>query len=233
MSLKKFTSISLHFPFHLLSSFSSSLSSSIFVFILSLVFSFIFSLLVFSLIFSCLSSSLFSLLFSCLSSSLFSSLVLSFLFHLLSSFIFSFLFFSFLVLSCLVFSFLVLSCLVSLSLSLFLCLLPLSSFSVFFLSPCDVVLCVCVCVFACIAARWKKVKNPCVDSKTPPRVHSKRSHVCQHHAHMCFNVCAWCWYTRGRFESTHGGRFVHTHGREAGVIVSSAYQNLQHVTCNM
>ena len=32
-------------------------------------------------------------------------------------------------------------------------------------------------------------------------------------------------YTRGRFESTHGGRFVHTHG-EQGVIVSSAYQNL-------
>ena len=26
-----------------------------------------------------------------------------------------------------------------------------------------------------------------------------------HHAHMCFNMCAWCRHTRGRFECTHGG----------------------------
>ena len=42
---------------------------------------------------------------------------------------------------------------------------------------------------------------------------------------MCFNMCAWCRYTRGRFERAQGGRFVHTHGWQ-GVIVSSAYQNL-------
>ena len=30
-------------------------------------------------------------------------------------------------------------------------------------------------------------------------VRSKRPHVCRHHAHMCFNMWAWCRYTRGRF----------------------------------
>ena len=35
---------------------------------------------------------------------------------------------------------------------------------------------------------------PCVDSKTPPCVHYKRT-----------RVCAWCRNTRGRFECTHGG----------------------------
>ena len=29
-----------------------------------------------------------------------------------------------------------------------------------------------------------------------------------HHAHMCFNMCAWCRYTRGRFERTHTGSRV-------------------------
>ena len=38
----------------------------------------------------------------------------------------------------------------------------------------------------------------------PPCVRSKRPRVCQHHAHMCFNMCA-CRYTRGHFERTHGG----------------------------
>ena len=33
---------------------------------------------------------------------------------------------------------------------------------------------------------------------------------------MCFNMCAWCRYTRGRFDSTHGGRFVHAHGGARG-----------------
>ena len=27
--------------------------------------------------------------------------------------------------------------------------------------------------------------------------------VYRHHAHMCFNMCAWCRYTRRRFEHTH------------------------------
>ena len=60
---KKTTSISLHFPFHLLSSFSSCffscLAHSLFFFVLSLLLSCSFSLLVFSLLLS-------SLFFSCL-----------------------------------------------------------------------------------------------------------------------------------------------------------------------
>ena len=36
-------------------------------------------------------------------------------------------------------------------------------------------------------------------------------------AYMLKHMCAWCRYTRGRFEWTHGGQ---------GVITSSAYQNL-------
>ena len=42
-------------------------------------------------------------------------------------------------------------------------------------------------------------------------MHSKRPRVCRHHAHMCFNMRAWCQYTRGRLERTHGGVLnVHT-----------------------
>ena len=40
--------------------------------------------------------------------------------------------------------------------------------------------------------------------KTCPCVRSKRPRLCRHHAHMCFNMCAWCRYTRGRFERTYG-----------------------------
>ena len=40
--------------------------------------------------------------------------------------------------------------------------------------------------------------------KTCPCVRSKRPRLCRHHAHMCFNMCAWCRYTRRRFERTHG-----------------------------
>ena len=38
-----------------------------------------------------------------------------------------------------------------------------------------------------------------------PFVHSKRLRVYRHHAHMSFNICAWCRYTQKRFERTHGG----------------------------
>ena len=55
--------------------------------------------------------------------------------------------------------------------------------------------------------------HPCVDSKkTPPCVDSKRPRVCRQHAHMLKSMCAWCRYTRGCFESTHGGVFESTHG---------------------
>ena len=150
-----------------------------------------------------LSSSLFFFILSLLSSFIFSCLFSSLLFHLLVSSLFlsrSSLFLSSLF-SLLASSSLFLSCL------LFSCLVLSLSVSVS----------VWCCVLWCCVV--------CVDSKTPPCVHSKRPRVCRHHAHMCFNMFAWCRYTRGRFEWTHDGRFVHTHG-EQGVIVSSANQNL-------
>ena len=111
---------------------------------------------------------------------------------------------SFLV-SSLLFHLLLSSCLVSSS---------LVSLSVFFLSlsPCDVVclwcvVCVvvvvvllvvvvcawCVCLYVLRHAVEKK-KTVC-RFKTAPCVRSKRPRVCRHHAHMCFNMCAWCQYT--------------------------------------
>ena len=52
---------------------------------------------------------------------------------------------------------------------------------------------------------------PCVCTKRTPCVDSKRFRVYRHHAHMWKQMCAWCWYTRGRFECTHGGVFESTH----------------------
>ena len=157
-----------------------------------------------SLLLSCLSSFVFTCLFSPLSSSL--------VFSRPSSSIFSFLLFSF-IFSCL-FSSLLFHLLVS-SLSL--------SVSVWCCVVCVVVvvvlLLVVVCVCVCCGTLKKREKSPCVDSQTPPCVHAKRPHVCRHHAHMCFNMCAWCRYTRGRFESTHGGRFVHTYGSRGSSLV--------------
>ena len=53
--------------------------------------------------------------------------------------------------------------------------------------------------------------NPSLPSPSPvcplhksPCVRPKRLRVCRHHAHMCFNMCAWCRYTRGRIERRHG-----------------------------
>ena len=94
--------------------------------------------------------------------------------------------------SCLIFSYLLFRLLLSL------CLLSLS------LSP---------CVGGVVCAVWcGTLKTPCVDSKRFPCVDSKRPRVCRQHAHMLFNMWAWCRYTRGRFESTHGKRFESTHG---------------------
>ena len=45
---------------------------------------------------------------------------------------------------------------------------------------------------------------PCLRSKRPPCVHSKRPRVYWHHARKCYHMRAWCLYTRGRFECTHG-----------------------------
>ena len=130
----RFISLSLHFPFRILSSFSSCL-----------FFSLSSSLSSSSCLFSCLASSPFqsslcsSLFFHLVSSSRLSALLSSFIFSLLSSSLFSSLFLSFIFpisplsssrvfLSCVVFSCLLLSCL---SFSVFfLCLLSLVSLSV-------------------------------------------------------------------------------------------------------
>ena len=62
---------------------------------------------------------------------------------------------------------------------------------------CACLLCVSVCVCACVCV--------CVCGfTTPPCVLSKRPRVCRHQAHMFKHVCAWCRYTQGSFERTHG-----------------------------
>ena len=73
------------------------------------------------------------------------------------------------------------------------------------------VVCVCVCVCAvCVC-----IVLCCGTQKKPPCVNSKRPRVYRHHAHMCYHMRAWCRYTRGRFESTHGG-FWDGHTEERG-----------------
>ena len=46
---------------------------------------------------------------------------------------------------------------------------------------------------------------PCLRSKRPLCAHSKRPRVYRHHSRKCYHMRAWCRYTRGRFECTHGG----------------------------
>ena len=107
-----------------------------------------------------------------------------------------------------------------------------------------VCLCVCVCVLVCVVCVFVVCVCVCVclwcvvvfgvwcgTQKKPPCVDSKRPRVYRHHAHMCQNMRAWCRYTQGRFESTHGGFFCVPHeegsgeGERKGVTVSSAYQD--------
>ena len=89
------------------------------------------------------------------------------------------------------------------------------------LSPCSVV---CRCsrgvvggrgVCLCVAARWKTWKKPCVDSKTPPRVHSRRpppcmpatrAHVFQHVRVVPVHTGTFCTYTRVVLNGHTGGR---------------------------
>ena len=61
---------------------------------------------------------------------------------------------------------------------------------------------VCVCG-VCVARLGTQKKPPCVDSKTSPCLPAPRAHV--------LPLRAWCRYTRGRFESTHGGFFGRKH----------------------
>ena len=101
----------------------------------------------------------------------------------------------------------------SLSSSLFsLCLLSLSSLVVY-VSSC-VCRRVCLCVWCGVVCRVvRHAENPVCRLKNASVCRFKRPRVCRQHAHMLFSMCAWCRYTRGRFECTHGERFFEaTHG---------------------
>ena len=87
---------------------------------------------------------------------------------------------------------------------------------------------VVVCVWCVLRHAEKMWKNPCVDSKTPPCVHSKRRRVCRNHAHMCFNMCA-C----GDVLNLHMEGVLYIYTEEPGVIVSSANQNLPTYGCHV
>ena len=82
------------------------------------------------------------------------------------------------------------------SLTLFLCLLSLS--------PCVVVVVVVVVARCCCCCGCDTLKNLVCPSKTSLCGRSKRPRVCQHHAHTCFNMCAWCRHARRHFGRTHG-----------------------------
>ena len=87
----------------------------------------------------------------------------------------------------------------------FLCLCPCVSCVCMFSVCVCVCACVCVCVYVCV---FVSVCNP-------PCVRSTRPRICRQHAHMCFNMCAWCRHTRRRFERTHGDVLKgHTESRE-------------------
>ena len=87
------------------------------------------------------------------------------------------------------------------------------------MSPCDVVCgsahvvsvvvsVVCRCGYGCgrgvCACVVYTLENSVCPFNTSSCVRLRRRRVCRHHANMCFNMCAWCWYTRRRFERTHG-----------------------------
>ena len=124
-------------------------------------------------------------------------------------------------LSLLLFSLVFLLCLLSLCLSLLALSLSVS------LSPCDVACCVVcdvvcgsahvvsvvvsvvcvvvavVVVVVCVCVCGVHAEKHRVSTQHVPCVRSKRPRVCRQHAHMCFNMCACCRHTRGRFERTH------------------------------
>ena len=212
----RFISISLHFPFQLLSSFSSCLSSSScllslsvssLIFILSLPLSHLSSFILSCLVLSCLVLS--CLVLSCL---VLSCLVLSCL--VLSCLVLSCLVLSCLVLSCLVLSCPVLSCLVSLSLSVSVCCVVL----------CCVVLCCVVCVVVVVVLLVVAV-CVCVCLVSRLRVYIQNVPEYAGTTRSCVETCARGAGTHRDVLNVHTGTFgIHT--RVAGVIVSNAYQNL-------
>ena len=77
---------------------------------------------------------------------------------------------------------------------------------------CVVVCLVCVVVLLCVVVCHAE-KTPVCAFKTPACVRSKRLRVYRHHAHILKSMCAWCRYTRGRFERTHAAVLnAHTEG---------------------
>ena len=96
---------------------------------------------------------------------------------------------------------------------------------------CCVVLCVVSCVLLCVVvvpwrcgvSRWK----------LPPCVRSKCLRVYRYHAHMYKNMCAWCRYTRGRFEQKHGeGSFQRDTPQHTTHNTQHTTHNTQHTTHN-
>ena len=195
-------------PLHHLSSFSSLL-----FFISPLLFTCLASSLFLSSLFSSLDH-----LLSCLEPFLSSSRVSSLLFHLLLSFLvsplsssrFSLFIFSFLLFYCLVFSFLFLSCLLFsfLVLSLFLCLFSVSLCLSLFSVSLSLCLSVCLRVVLCVVVLCV---SPCVRSKTPPCVRSKRLRVYVQNVSVCIGTTPACVTTCGLGAGTHGDVLnVHT-----------------------
>ena len=79
---------------------------------------------------------------------------------------------------------------------------------------------------------------PCL-SNTSPCVRPKRPRVCRHHANMLKHMCAWCRYTRGRFERTPGDvldghtphtthHTVHTHHTTTQDTTPTTQHNMTH-----
>ena len=79
------------------------------------------------------------------------------------------------------------------------------------------------------------------DEKTCPCVRSKPLRLYRHHAHMCFNMCAWCRYTRGRFQRTHGDvlsgqtefrsvSHTNTHINTHNTHTTTQHNTTQHIT---
>ena len=66
--------------------------------------------------------------------------------------------------------------------------------------------------------------------KTPSVCRFKTSPCVPDHAHMLKHVCAWCWYTRGRIERTHGDVWSGHTGFSACHTPHTPQHKTQHTT---
>ena len=97
------------------------------------------------------------------------------------------------------------------------------------LSPCHVALVLCLVCGVC-----DTLKKPVCPSKTSPCVRSTRPRVYRHHAHMCFNMCAWCRHTRGRFErATPHRTHTHTHTTTTTTDTTTDTTRRQRQSCRL